>query len=507
LVSYCSKKCQRVGWSSHKTHCPALCELNNLSHFGTLWSKLDDTLGTKSTDGQKIIILVHCHQYNQHVSSLLSIGADPNATITTDTDTHAALENAITSENNEAISILIKAGAGRGRTLHSLISSNTTTVVQKRFVNASLKRFINAGTDIDYPDDGGDSPLTFAIRSNKFYLAECLIKLGANVNCVDKQGVTPLMWIIQQIDSDDGFKLLQLLLTKNVSLEMQDVDGYSALHYATERGNGQIVREIVRANANLETVNNDGETALILASKDDNDLMIKFLISVGSNINHRRSDGDSALDIAVNKDHIDTVRELVHAGVDVFAVNDDGLTVFQTTPEITRILCDNQEELRTKHRKAQKNLQLQHEEEKAAWKRKSIITITNIQTNSRQKYKVLQAKQDIINTNHKTTVLSLKDEKRKNDITMGQYVLKYKTLQSTHDDMIAVRDTKIDTLTKELESLKRKQQLPECAICFDMEVNCTLNCGHQFCHACANLCKVCPMCRVPITHRIKVFHN
>ena len=507
MVSYCSKTCQRAGWKDHKPHCRILCELSTNSKLDARWSDLDSILGTKSTYGQKIVLLAHYPQYNKLISALLSIGADPNATINTGdggivvfnatTSTRAtkhydALQAATSTNNNEAIAILIKAGAGCGRTLHALVRSSSINTT-KTIVTA-LKRFVNAGTDINYPDDDGDSPLIFAIRSNTVDIAECLINLGANVNCADKDGITPLMWTVREIGD---IKLLRLLLAKDVLLDVQDVDGNSALHYAAEVGNVAIVRELVRAGAQLDTANTDGETALILASLYNNDTVVKVLASVGSNMNQRRVDGESALDIAVAENNTDIVRELVHAGVDVFAVDEDGLTVFQTPPEIARILCRHaqqelqakhrnvqedlrakhrnaQEELRAKHRNAQKNLQLQHEEEKATWKRKNIT----------------------INTKHEAMVRSLKDDKRKNDITLGQFVLKYEALQSSHDDILV----KVNGM---LESMKGY----ECAICFDAEVNCTLNCGHQLCHVCANLCKECPMCRVPITHRIKVFRN
>ena len=490
LASYCSKTCQRAGWQDHKSHCRTLCDLYTHSKLEGVWSDLDSILGTKSTDGQKIVALAHYPQYNKLISALLSIGANPNATIGSIGSTgiaiiggtcdrnYDALQAATSTENNEAISILIKAGAGYGRTLHALVRSSSINTTKK--IVTALKRFVNACADINYPDDDGYSPLIVVIRSNTVDLAECLINLGANVNRADNDGVTPLMWTVREIDD---IKLLRLLLTKSVLLDVQDVDGNSALHYAAKVGNVAIVREIVRAGAHLDTVNDEGETPLMLASLYNNDIVVKVLTSVGSNMNQRRSDGDSALDIAVAENNTDTVRELVRAGVDVFAVDDDGLTVFQTPPEIARILCRHvqeelqakhrnvQEKLQTKHRNAQNNLQLQHEEEKATWKRKSIITITK----------------------HEALVRSLKDDKRKNDIKLGQYALKYDALQSKYDDM--------------LESMKQQPKISECSICFDADVNCTLNCGHQLCHECAALCKECPMCRVSITHRIKVFHN
>lgn len=47
----------------------------------------------------------------------------------------------------------------------------------------------------------------------------------------------------------------------------------------------------------------------------------------------------------------------------------------------------------------------------------------------------------------------------------------------------------------------------ECPICLDnIETLVVLNCGHSFCLKCSrNLAVTCPMCRVYITNKIKVF--
>ena len=53
-----------------------------------------------------------------------------------------------------------------------------------------LKNFVERGIDIDCPNGDGITPLCFAIRVDNFHLAECLIKMGANVNSVDSHGTT-----------------------------------------------------------------------------------------------------------------------------------------------------------------------------------------------------------------------------------------------------------------------------------------------------------------------------
>lgn len=44
-----------------------------------------------------------------------------------------------------------------------------------------------------------------------------------------------------------------------------------------------------------------------------------------------------------------------------------------------------------------------------------------------------------------------------------------------------------------------------CNICFEYEKNVVLNCGHTVCAQCSHQLQQCPMCRVDITERKKLY--
>lgn len=53
---------------------------------------------------------------------------------------------------------------------------------------------------------------------------------------------------------------------------------------------------------------------------------------------------------------------------------------------------------------------------------------------------------------------------------------------------------------------KESTSLPVCAICYEKDRNCCISCGHiAMCYECATKCTNCPICKVEIKSRTKVF--
>ena len=75
---------------------------------------------------------------------------------------------------------------------------------------ATLGALLDAGASVELPDDGGFTLLDTAVIANRVDVARLLIARGANVNAVDKSGMTPLMYAAS-IDYGDS-AMVDLLL-------------------------------------------------------------------------------------------------------------------------------------------------------------------------------------------------------------------------------------------------------------------------------------------------------
>ena len=92
--------------------------------------------------------------------------------------------------------------------------------------NATLAALLDAGASVELPDDGGFTLLDSAVIANRVEIARLLIQRGANVNAVDKNGMTPLMYAAS-IDYGDS-AMVDLLVKSGAKRDMKSKDGLTA---------------------------------------------------------------------------------------------------------------------------------------------------------------------------------------------------------------------------------------------------------------------------------------
>jgi len=69
-----------------------------------------------------------------------------------------------------------------------------------------------------------------------------------------------------------------------------------------------------------------------------------------------------------------------------------------------------------------------------------------------------------------------------------------------------LQTVEIKTLTDIVKKSKNKNSISyECPICVEIKSNVVFNCGHIICNECQIPLDLCPICREPITNRIKIF--
>lgn len=176
-----------------------------------------------------------------------------------------------------------------------------------------LKVFIDAAAS---KNDQGDKDLALAgaARSGNVEAARALIVYGANPNAdLSKQIVT---------ERDGG-------------MTMGRKGAGSVLIYASESGNPDMVREILRYNPKLEMRDHEGKTALFAAGEyrnADKDgarvECVRLLVRAGADVNAQDSEGNTPLHETFLTD---VQEELLKLGADVNARNKDGETPIFTT--------------------------------------------------------------------------------------------------------------------------------------------------------------------------------
>ena len=127
------------------------------------------------------------------------------------------------------------------------------------------------------------------VGNNEKTLDEFIEKYG--LNCVEKRDKRNLlMYCIIQKNGDFSKKLIEL----GINLNQQDTNGYSALHYAVQENNLEIVMLLIKNKIEIDLIDKNGNSALWRASfdrKKTDRKIIEELINVGADIRKKNNYG------------------------------------------------------------------------------------------------------------------------------------------------------------------------------------------------------------------------
>lgn len=185
-----------------------------------------------------------------------------------------------------------------------------------------VKRYVEAGNDIEARNRAKWTPLMLASRSGHADSVRFLIDAGADVEAQDKDGQTALMRTLWDGHED----VVQILIDAGANVETLDHDGRTALMWASWGGHMDVVRTLIDAGANIEAQDKYGWTALVGTSVNGHTNVVQTLINAKADIDVRDSDGFTALMKASANDHADIVKLLLNRGANVEARDKDGWT-------------------------------------------------------------------------------------------------------------------------------------------------------------------------------------
>lgn len=155
-----------------------------------------------------------------------------------------------------------------------------------------------------------DSLLEASMRGD-FKKVEFLIRNGANVNCIDSEGQTALMYassglILEPIKSkifiqEQIYKIrirkhniCSLLIKSNCEVNAIDYSGATALHYAAIWKDSAICAFLIKNGADVNIQDTLGNTALhYFISKENSKNIISFFVNSGADTTLKNKDGKS----------------------------------------------------------------------------------------------------------------------------------------------------------------------------------------------------------------------
>jgi ankyrin repeat protein len=115
---------------------------------------------------------------------------------------------------------------------------------------------------------------------------------------------------------------IRSLLQQRVDVNAPQVDGMTALHWATYRDDLETAQLLVRAGANVKAASRYGVTPLSLACTNGNDAMVELLLKAGADPNAALPGGETPLMTAARVGSLASVKALIARGADVHSKDD-----------------------------------------------------------------------------------------------------------------------------------------------------------------------------------------
>eukprot|EP01124_Arcella_intermedia_P009625 TRINITY_DN16292_c0_g1_i1.p1 TRINITY_DN16292_c0_g1~~TRINITY_DN16292_c0_g1_i1.p1 ORF type:complete len:1859 (+),score=529.61 TRINITY_DN16292_c0_g1_i1:234-5579(+) len=171
--------------------------------------------------------------------------------------------------------------------------------IQHEDIN-QLKGLLDGGTDPNFYDESGQTPLLIAIEKINPELVKVLLNyVHINVNLPDElTGTYPIIAAAKNFGVE-RLKIVNLLLTvKDIEVNVQDKDGYSALTYACIFGDLSVAKVLVAAGADVNLGNEKKlqydyiETPLYHARINNHPTLVQFLEANGGEESEMPDDGE-----------------------------------------------------------------------------------------------------------------------------------------------------------------------------------------------------------------------
>jgi len=138
---------------------------------------------------------------------------------------------------------------------------------------------------------------------------------------------------IVQGKNDEAMELVE----KGAPLEDRGAREISALGFAAERGDLEMVKFLVEKGAKMEAKDQSGRSVLTMAAIGGHPEVVQFLIDQGADMESRDRGQLTALLWASVSGHAEVVQALVKSGADIAVVDSDGMTALKLAAVFNKV--------------------------------------------------------------------------------------------------------------------------------------------------------------------------
>lgn len=190
---------------------------------------------------------------------------------------------------------------------------------------------INLGANPNIPDDMGDTPLCYAIRSENIKAVKILLEVSTiedinrPLNIAITTGNIEIMNLFLEHQASNGnLESVILLIQNNANINYTNRDGYSPLHLAIRNGHNGVVNFLINSGADLSNFSTHKFTALhIAAIYRNHDAIYMLLERLGDDVYQTSSRGYTAFHYAVMTGDINNIRPFINNNIRINHLTED----------------------------------------------------------------------------------------------------------------------------------------------------------------------------------------
>ncbi|XP_068616787.1 histone-lysine N-methyltransferase EHMT1-like [Brachionichthys hirsutus] len=220
-------------------------------------------------------------------------GKDPNF-VMEDQNRHTPLHAAAAEGHQEVCHMLVQAGANL-----DMFDEEQRTPLMAACENNHLdtvKYLLRAGAAVGLKDVMGFTCLHLAAKlGHRDIVLHLLSKASRCINGQDDGGWTPITWAIEYKHKE----LVQLLLARGADVNIRDKEENVCLHWAALSGCDDVARPLLEAGCDLNAVNIHGDSPLHVAARENHLECVMLFLSRGADVNQKNREGETGQDSCI----------------------------------------------------------------------------------------------------------------------------------------------------------------------------------------------------------------
>lgn len=201
------------------------------------------------------------------------------------------------------------------------INYNVIIAAEKNYF-AEVKRLIEKGAKVDAETWEGVTPLMYAVQNENLEIATYLLGKGANPDKKPLNKIPPLIAAVKT----ENFAMVELLIRNNASINTGDNSDITPLMYAAAFNNYTLTDMLLYYEAWVNLQDNNGNTALLIASYYGYFEIVDLLVQNGANVNLADNKGITPVYVAAQNGNTEIIEYLYHNGADIGEPNKYGVT-------------------------------------------------------------------------------------------------------------------------------------------------------------------------------------